>query len=325
MRKAILAVMTCLALATGLWSAGTLAQPAYPTKVVTLVIGFPAGSSTDVLGRVLAKKLGELAGQQFIVENKPGAGSSIAAAQVARASADGYTVVLGGIANAINAALYRNLPFDLEKDFKPVALVATIPNILVVHPTLGVNGVKELVALVKSRPSEISYGSSGNGTSPHLSGELFNLLAGVKMLHVPYKGSNQAVADLLAGRISVMFSPASSALPHMQSGKLKALAVTTAQRVSIASDLPTIAESGLPGYDTSIWFGVLAPAATPDEVVERLGSLVAQAQGAPDVRSQLATQGIEPMRGGPQEYAAFQKEEIRKWSEVVKSAGIKVD
>jgi len=301
------------------------AQAPYPSKPVRMVIGFPAGSSTDVLGRVLASKLGDIMGQQFVVDNKPGAGSNIAAELVARAPGDGYTLLLGGVTNAVNVTLTPDVSFNPVKDIIPVALTATIPNILVVNPAMNVSNVREFIALAKAKPGEITYGSAGNGTSPHLSGELFNLMAGTKLLHVPYKGSNQAVTDLLGGRISAMFSPASTVIPHIRSGKLKALASTTSQRPGIAADIPTVSESGLPGYDTAIWFGLMAPGTTPSAIVERIADAVAQALDSADVKAQFVSQGIDPFKGGPSEYARFQAQEIEKWARVIKAAGIKAE
>jgi tripartite-type tricarboxylate transporter receptor subunit TctC len=301
------------------------AQTSYPVKPVRMVIGFPAGSSTDVLGRVLARKLGDILGQQVIVDNKPGAGSNIAAELVAHSPGDGYTLLLGGVTNAVNVTLTPDVSFNPAKDLVPVALTATIPNILVVNPALGVSNVREFIALAKAKPGEITYGSAGNGTSPHLSGELFNLMAGTKLVHVPYKGSNQAVTDLLGGRISAMFSPASTVIPHIQSGKLKALASTTGQRPGIARDIPTVSESGLAGYDTAILFGLMAPGTTPADIVERIAGAVAQALASDDVKSQFAAQGIDPLKGGPAEYARFQAQEIEKWARVIRTAGIKAN
>jgi tripartite-type tricarboxylate transporter receptor subunit TctC len=314
-----------LVLSAALLAAPAWAQPAFPDKPVRLVIGFPAGSSTDVLGRALANKMGELAGQQFIVENRPGAGSNIAAQAVATAPADGTTILLGGVTNAVNVSLTKPAGFDPARDIVPLALVGSIPNIVVVHPDLSVNSVQELIALAKTKPGELQYGSAGNGTSPHLSGELFNLSTGTKLAHIPYKGSNQAVQDLVGGRIAVMFAPASTALPLVRGGKLKALATTGSSRTSAAPELPTVAESGVPGFDTSIWFGLFATRGTPAPAMERLAALAAQAGEAPEVKAQLAGQGIEVLRGGPAEFGRFYQSEIEKWRRVVTTAGIKAE
>jgi len=301
------------------------AQPAYPSKPVKIVVGFPAASSADVTARILAKKLSDNFGQQFLVENRPGAGSNIATEAVVRATADGYTLLTGTVANTINASLAKNLSFNFATDLAPIALVSSVPNILVVHPSLGVTSVQELVALAKSKPEKILYASSGNGTSPHLSGELFNLMAGVKLTHVPYKGSSQAMADLLAGRVPVMFSPASTALPHIQEGTLKALAASGAQRAGILPKLPTLSESGLTGYDTAVWFGLLAPVATPKDIVERLSVAVNQALAAADVKSQFATQGIDPLGGTRADFARYIDQETGKWAKLIRDSGAKMD
>ncbi len=313
------------ALVSGLAPAMSEAQALYPAKPVKIVVGFPAGSSADLTARVLAKKLGENIGQRFIVENRPGAGSNIAAESVVRSPADGYTLLMGTVANTINATLARGLSFNFAEDLAPIALVGTVPNILVVHPSLGAATVKDLVALAKSRPGQILYGSSGNGTSPHLSGELFNSMAGVKLVHVPYKGSSQAVTDLLAGRVQVMFSPASTVLPHIQAGTLKALASAGLQRAGVAPDIPTISEAGLTGFDTAVWFGLLAPAGTARDILNRLAAAVGQAQVSADVKAQLSAQGIDPLSGGPVEFARYIREETEKWARVIQASGAKID
>jgi tripartite-type tricarboxylate transporter receptor subunit TctC len=301
------------------------AQSTYPSKPVKITVGFPAGSSADVTARILAKKLGDNLGQQFIVENKPGAGSNIATDAVAHAPADGYTLLMGTVANTINASLAKNLTFNFATDLAPITLVATVPNILVVHPSLDVGSVQELISRAKSQPGQILYGSSGNGTSPHLSGELFNYMAGVKMVHVPYKGSSQAVTDLLAGRVGVMFSPASTVLPHIQAGTLKALASSGSKRAGVAPDLPTISETGLTGFDTAVWFGLLAPASTPREILERLSAAVNQALGSADVKAQLANQGIDVLGGTPNDFSRYIRQETDKWAKVIEVSGAKIE
>ena len=313
------------ALVSGLAPAMSEAQALYPTKPVKIVVGFPAGSSADLTARILAKKLGENLGQPFIVENRPGAGSSIATEFVVRAPGDGYTLLMGTVANTINATLAKSLSFNFSQDLAPIAPVGTVPNILVVHASLGVTTVKDLIALAKSRPGQILYGSSGNGTSPHLSGELFNSMAGVKLVHVPYKGSSQAVTDLLAGRVQVMFSPASTVLPHIQAGTLKALASTGVRRAGVAPDIPTISESGLSGFDTAVWFGLLAPSGTARDIISRLAAAVGQALGSADVKAQLLAQGIDPLGGGPEEFARYIREETEKWARVIQVSGAKID
>jgi tripartite-type tricarboxylate transporter receptor subunit TctC len=313
------------ALVSGLAPAMSHAQTPFPAKPVKIVVGFPAGSSADLTARILAKKLGENLGQPFIVENRPGAGSSIATEFVVRAPGDGYTLLMGTVANTINATLAKSLSFNFSQDLAPIAPVGTVPNILVVHASLGVTTVKDLIALAKSRPGQILYGSSGNGTSPHLSGELFNSMAGVKLVHVPYKGSSQAVTDLLAGRVQVMFSPASTVLPHIQAGTLKALASTGVRRAGVAPDIPTISESGLSGFDTAVWFGLLAPSGTARDIISRLAAAVGQALGSADVKAQLSAQGIDLLGGGPEEFARYIREETEKWARVIQVSGAKID
>jgi tripartite-type tricarboxylate transporter receptor subunit TctC len=306
--------------------AGTAAaQSAYPAKPVRVVIGFPPASAADIVARVVGAKTGEGLGQQVLIENRPGASSNIATEAVVRAPADGYTLLMGTIANTINSSLYSKLPFDFARDFAPIAAIASVPNVLVVHPSLPVRSIQEFIRFAKAKPGEILYGSSGNGTGPHLSGELFNLMAGVKLVHIPYKGSPQAVTDLLGGRVMAMFSPASTALPHIKAGTLRALGVSSARRTAIAPDLPTIAESGLAGFETSVWFGLLAPAGTPRDIIERLNREVARALADADVQRQFATQGIDALGGTPDQFAAYIREETAKWARVVQASGAKID
>jgi len=298
------------------------ADDAYPLRPVRIIVGFGPGASADVAARVLAQRMGQTLGQQFIVEDRPGGGSNIATEYVARASKDGYVLFFGTVANTINTTLSKNLPFDFAKDFAPIALTVALPNILVVHPSLGVDSVADLVTLAKSKPEQIFFGSSGVGTSPHLSGELFNQMAGVKLVHVPYPGSAQAVTDLLAGRVQVMFSPASTVLPHVADGKLKALASTQLKRTTAALDLPTMTEAGLAGFDTSVWFGLLAPSGTPPEVVAKLNHAVNDALSAGEVPALLKAQGMEPLGGTPEAFARTIAGEIEKWARVINAAGL---
>jgi len=318
-RRVWLCALT-LACAASAWG-----QTSYPTKPIKLVLGFPSGSSADVTARILARKLGDTLGQAVVVENKPGASSNIATEGVVRAPADGYTLLLGSVANTINAGMGKTLPFNFANDLAPITLVTSLPNILVVHPSLGVNTVQELVALAKTKPGAIDFASSGNGTSPHLSGELFNLMAGVKLSHVPYKGSSQAMTDVLSGLVPVMFAPASTALPHIQSGALKALAVTSAQRSAIAPKLPTVSESGLSGYETSVWFGVLVPQTTPRDIQDKLSQAINQSMAAPEVKQQLLSQGIDALGGSRADFAKYMAAETEKWDKLIKASGAKFD
>lgn len=311
-----------LAAAT-LFSVAALAQSEiYPSKPVRVLVGFPAGSSTDVATRVIAQRLGQSLGQQFIVENRAGASSNIAARAAVAAPADGYTLFVGTVANTINATLQASSSVDLSKDFLPVAMVGSVPNILVANPSLGVSSLEQLIAKAKAEPGRVSFASSGNGTSPHLSGELLAHMAGVRLLHVPYKGSSPAVVDLLAGQVLTMFGPASTVLPHIREGKLRALASTGLKRASSMPDLPTVDELGLKGFETSVWFGINAPRGTPAAVIEKLRAAIAAAQDNAEVQTQFKAQGIEFVRAGPAEYAALIRSETDKWARVIKVANV---
>jgi tripartite-type tricarboxylate transporter receptor subunit TctC len=306
-----------------LWPAASLAQTDYPSRPVRIVVGFGPGSAADLTARVLAQRLSKTMGQQFFVENKPGGGSTVAAEQVGRGAKDGSTLFIGTVANVINAVMQPDLAFDFSRDLAPIAFTTSSPNILVVHPSTGVKDVKGLIALLKSKPGELFFGSSGVGTSPHLSGELFNMMAGTKMGHVPYSGSAQAVTDLLAGRVQIMFSPASTVLQYVQSGQLVALASSESTRASAAPDLPTVAEAGLPGFDTSVWFGVMGPAGMPRETIEKLSSAINAALGDAEVTTPLHAAGLDIKGGTPEAFGAFIAGETRKWTDVVAAAGLR--
>jgi tripartite-type tricarboxylate transporter receptor subunit TctC len=258
-----------------------------------------------------------------VVENKPGAGASVAADYAARAAKDGYTLFLGSSANIANQTLSASPTSELARDFAPIALATMVPVILVVHPSIRVKSVRELIALAKAKPGELLYASTGVGTAPHLSAELFDTRAGIKMVHVPYQGSPQAVTDLLAGRTAVMFSPASTVIPQVEAGSLVALASAATHRPSIAPDLPTMAEAGMPDFDTSIWFGLMAPAGTPREIIDKLAKAVPEAMKSNEVRDALKGQGFETLTGGPEEFARFITAETEKWNEAAKAAGLK--
>ena len=298
------------------------AQDAYPSRPVRLFVGVAPGSTADVSLRILAQKLSQLLGGQFVVENRTGAGTSIAAQTVVQAPKDGYTLMYGGSANTVNATLSPNLTFDFAKDLTPVARIAAVPNVLVVHPSLGVTSVAQLIALAKSKPGEIFYASSGVGTSPHLSAELFNLMAEVKLSHVPYQGSSQGINDVLAGRVPVMFAPASTALPHVRSGALIALASTHALRIKPLPDIPTVSEAALPGYETGVWNGLLAPTGTPRPVIDRIAKASNEALQSEEFLKALDANGIIPFPGTPEEMADFIRSEIAKWGKVVVAAGM---
>ena len=304
-------------------AATAAAEGDYPSRPVRIVVGFGPGSAADLTARVVALRLSRTMGQQFIVENKPGGGSTVAADQVVRGSKDGYTLFMGTVANVINGVMQPNLAFDFSRDLAPIVYATSSPNILVVHPSTGVNNVKELIGLLKAKPEQVFYGSSGVGTSPHLSGELFNMMAGTKMVHVPYSGSAQAVTDLLAGRTQVMFSPASTVLQYVESGQLKALASSERTRASAAPDLPTVAEAGLPGFDTSVWFGFMGPAGLSQEVIEKLSRAIGEALGNDEVTKPLHAAGLDIKGGTPEEFGTFIVSETKKWNGVVTAAGLR--
>jgi tripartite-type tricarboxylate transporter receptor subunit TctC len=321
-------VAALLALSAGMavaQAASTGSGQVYPARSVRVIVGFPPGSGADITARVIGAKLYEVVGQQFLTDNRPGAGSNIAAEVSAKSPPDGYTLFIGTVANTINATLYSKLPFDFARDFAPVILATAAPNVLVIHPSVPVRSVKDLIALAKSRPGQLDFASSGVGTAPHLSGELFKTMAGVNLTHIPYKGSPPAVADLIAGSVDVMFSPASTVLPHIKSGRLRALAVTTSARLPSLPALPTVSEAALKGYETVTWFGYVAPVKTPTTIVTKLNADIAKVLAMPDVRNQFDIQGIEILGGTPERFAGYIREEIAKWAKVVRLSGAKAD
>jgi tripartite-type tricarboxylate transporter receptor subunit TctC len=314
------------ALAGGAWGAASDAAAApsdYPNRPVKIVIGFTPGTAVDVSTRLLGPKLGELLGQGIVIENKSGASSTIAADAVVHAPPDGYTLFMATISNTVNVSLLSDLPFNISTDLAPIAMVSTMPNILVVHPSVPATSVAELVALAKQRPGELTYGSAGTGTIIHLSGELFNAMAGVKLMHVPYKGSSQAMGDLLGGQIATMFAPVSTALPQIRAGKVRALATTGAQHTPVAPELPTMIELGFAGFETGVWCGLMAPKATPPDVIARLTGAVEQALAVPAVQALYAAQGIDVLHGGPDVLGHMITSETEKWARVLKAAGAK--
>ncbi|MEA2981417.1 MAG: hypothetical protein QOF09_3240 [Alphaproteobacteria bacterium] len=320
-------IARCTAVIAAAFAVAIAAAPShaedYPSRPVRIVFGFGPGSSGDVMSRVLAQRMSQDLGQPFVVEGKPGANGQIGANQVARAPNDGYTLFLASVSNATNVAITPASATDLARELTPIALVATVPSILVVNPSLGVASVPELIALAKAKPDQLFFGSVGVGSPPHLAGELFKVMAGVKLVHVPYAGgSGQAATDLIAGRISMVFSPASTIAPHVTAGNVKALAAATAKRAGLFPDLPTIAEAGLPGFDSGIWGGLMAPAGSPQAVIDRLARAVNDALKAPEVASVLRNAGIDPLGGSPADFARLIDDEVDKWGKVAKAAGL---
>ena len=313
------------ALALSAPHAAAAAEP-YPARPVRFVVAFPPGGGTDIIARSIAQKLGERLGQQVLVDNRPGAGGNIGTDLVAKSSPDGYTLLMGSAGPlAINASLFARMPFDPIKDLAPVTLAASTPNVLVVHPSLPAATVRELIALAKARPGEINFASSGHGTPAHLAGELFNSMAGVKLIHVPYKGAAPALADLLGGQVQLMFSTMPPALPHVKDGKLRALAVTSLKRSPAAPDLPTVDEIALPGFEANTWHGVVVPAGTPGAIVARLNREIVAILHLPDVVERLSGQGAEALGSTPEEFAAYIKSESVKWAKVVRDSGAKAE
>jgi tripartite-type tricarboxylate transporter receptor subunit TctC len=298
----------------------------YPNKSIKIVVPFPPGGATDILARAIGFELQKAWGQTIVIENKPGAGGNTGADLVAKSPADGYTLIMATVGtHAINMSLYAKMPYDAVKDFEPMVLVAGVPNLLVVHPSVNAKTVGELTALAKSQPGKLNVASSGNGTSIHLSAELYKQMAGVDILHVPYKGSAPAVADLLGGQVQMMFDNMPVSLPHVKAGKLRALAVTSMTRSAALPDVPTMDEEGLKGFDATSWFGLLAPAGTPKDIVAKLNAASVKALASPEMRERLAAQGAEPMGNTPEQFAIFIKAEIDKWAKIVKASGARID
>ena len=305
--------------------AGLAMAQTYPDKAVKIVVPYPPGGATDIAARLVAVKLSEQMGQPFLIENKPGGGGNPGAEFVARSAPDGYTLLVATTAHAINPSLFSKLNYQLLKDFSPISQLTSGPLVIVVNPALAANSVPELIALAKSKSGGLNYASSGNGQSTHLSAELFNAMAGVKMVHIPYKGSAPALTDVMGGQADLMFDTMLTAMPHVKGGKLKALAVTSAQRSPAAPELPTVAESGLPGYEAIAWNGLLAPAGTPKAVVARLSAEIKKVLEQPDVRQRIEAQGFAPSANAPEVFGNFMKAEVDKWAKVVQLSGAKVD
>ena len=299
--------------------------PAYPSKPVKVIVALAAGSGADIVARIVTAKLAESMGQQFVIENRGGAGGNIGVEAAARTAPDGYTLLTIAAGQAINPALYPKLNYNLEKDFEPIGLIAYAPLILTVHPSLPVKSVRELIEFAKARPGKLYYASSGNGSSPHLAAEMFKAQAGINIVHVPYKGSPQAVTDLIAGEVSLVLLAPSSVMSYVQSGRLRALAVCGRQRSTTAPGLPTMAEAGLPGFEAGTWTALLAPAGTSSDIVNRLNRELVNIVRMPDVRDRLAAQGFDALSTTPAEFAAYLRSEIAKWGKVVKATGVRID
>jgi len=320
-----LALFARTALAGALLAAAAqAAAQEYPTKPVRMIVGFAAGGGTDTTARPIAHKLSELFGQQVIVDNRPGAAGNIATDFVAKAGPDGYTILMGTIAAlSINPSLYSNLPFDPERDLAPVTQAVDSTNILSLHASVPANSVKELIELAKSK--SLNYGSSGVGGTGHLAGELFNLMTGVKLVHVPYKGGAPAMVDLVAGRVELVFATAASAVPHIKAGRIKGIAVTTGKRSALMPELPTIAEAGLAGFEANNWYGLMVPANTPRAIINRLNAETVKVLGMPDVKTFLFNQGLDAAPSTPEEFGAYIRSERAKWAKIVKASGAKVE
>ncbi|HEV8518902.1 MAG TPA: tripartite tricarboxylate transporter substrate binding protein [Burkholderiales bacterium] len=315
-----LCVIALLATACG----GAPAQN-YPVAPVRMVVPFPVGGGVDSAGRLLAQKLSESYGRSFVVENRGGANGNIGSEVVAKSAKDGHTLLLTGAGLVTNPSLYARTPYDAVKDFDPISLMALGPNVLVAHPSLPVRSVKDLIALAKAKPGQIGFAGSGSGSTPHLAGELFNTLAGVSMVHVPYRGTGPAMIGVLGGETPVMFLPAISAVPQIKSGRLRALAVTSLSRLPAMPELPTVAEAGLRGYESSQWYGLLAPAGTPDDILNSLNTHVVNIVQAADVKQRLSDDGLVPVGNSREQFAAYIKSELVKWAKVIKQSGARID
>ncbi len=306
-------------------AAGPSFAQAYPAKPIRFIVPYPAGGGVDTLARLIAPKLTERLRQQVVVDNRGGAGGNIGTELAARAAADGYTMVMGAAALTINVSLYAKLPFDPVRDFTAISLLATTPNIVAVHPSLQVKSMRELIALAKATSGGIDYASAGNGTTSHLAAELLKSMAKIKLVHVPYKGTTPALIAILSGEVPLMLAPALTVLPHVNNGKLRALAITSRSRSAALPGLPTVAESGLPGYEASQWYGVLVPAGTPPKIVDQLNREIASIMRMADVTDRLTREGSIPVGDTPQQFSAYLRDEIAKWAKVVKISGARVD
>lgn len=320
---ALAAALSTIAAVTPLTSA---AQDKWPSKPIKYIVPFPPGGTTDILARHLSQKLSAALGQPIVIENKPGAGGNIGSDFVAKSPADGYTILGGTISShSINVSLYKDMPYDPIKDFQPITLIGTNTNVLIVTPANPAKTLQDLIAAGKAKPGSLSFASAGNGTSQHLSGELFKAMAGLDMVHIPYKGSAPAIQDVMGGQVPMMFDTMVVAAPHIKSGNVRALGVTSSKRLKGFENIPTIAEAGIPGYQVVAWQGVFVPAGTPKEIVQRLNAELVKIINMPDVREKLESLGVEPAGNSPEEFAAFQKAEVAKWAKVIKDGNIKIN
>ncbi len=308
-----------------LFSAGLVAAQGYPSRQVRIVVPFPPGGTSDILARTIGARLAAPLGQPVVIENKPGAGGNIAADHVAKSAPDGYTLLMGTSSLAISQSLYKKLSYDLLRDFAPITQAVNYTNLLVVHPSAGVSSVAELLALARAKPGTLNYGTAGNGTPPHMTGELFKAYTGVNIQHVPYKGGAPAIVDLIAGQIPIMFDNVPPLLPHVRAGRIKALAVTSLARIHVLPEVPTLDELGLKGFDAVGWNGLLAPAGTPRDIVTRLHAEVVRVLRIAEVRDQLTSQGADLVGNSPEEFAAWIRVEVKKWAGVVRDSGAKLD
>ena len=315
------ALLATLSVAFALHAYG---QDAWPTRPVRMILPFPPGGGTDILGRLIAERLSAGIGQPVVTENRGGAGGNVGAEAAARSAPDGYTIVLVAPSLAISPTLYSKINYDPVRDFAPISLVATVPNVMVTQPSLP-GQLQEFIAFVKAKPGALNFGSGGAGTSNHLAGELFNIVTGARLVHVPYKGVNLAMQDVLAGNVHLVFIGIPAAAPHIKAAKLRALAVVAPQRSSALPDVPTVAEAGLKDFEVTTWYGILAPAGTPQPVVRRLNAELVKIMHAPEMKEKLTATGTEPLTSTPEEFAAYIKREIAKWGDVIRKAGVKAD
>jgi len=308
-----------------LFLGSTAAQDAWPSRPIKFILPFPPGGGTDILGRIIAERLGANLGQPVVTENRGGAGGNVGAEAAAHSAPDGYTILLAAPSLAISKTLYAKLNYDAVRDLAPISLVAAVPNVMVTHPSVPAKTLKEFIALAKAKPGGMNFGSGGSGTSNHLAGELFNLAAGVQLVHVPYKGVNLAMNGVLAGEVQLVFIGIPVPAPHIKAGRLTALAVLAPKRSPILPDVPTAAEAGLGEFDVTTWYGILAPAGTPRPIITRLNAELVKVMHAPDLQERLATLATDPLTSTPEEFAAYLDREIAKWGDVVRKAGLKAD